>query len=154
MPDFVKLISKHRARDLHPGEEVVGAVFVQPTGTFGKTVAFGVAGALGSAIADAARKQDEAAASDSLAARVPGGRLVLAMSPMRLMVFTHSAMSGRPKELAVEYGWDQIAGIELGEGRVKQPLSVNFADESAAVFEVTKTAKPGPFMEAYARLRG
>jgi hypothetical protein len=154
VPDFVKLIHKHRSPDLHPGEQVEGAVFVQPVGTFGASVAFGVAGAVGRAVADASRRQDEAAADDSLAARMPGGRLVLAMSAQRFMVFTHSAMSGRPKDLAAEFSWDEVRSIELGEGKVKQALVVGFTDDSSAAFEVMKTAKPKPFMEAYAALRG
>jgi len=155
MPDFVKLIHKHRSEDLHPGEEVAAAVFVQPTGAFGASVAFGMAGALGKAAADARRKKGEAEADpDSMAARVPGGRLVLAISPQRFMVFEHGAMSGRPKELAAEFGWDQVAGIELGEGKLKQQMTVRFADGSEAVFEAMKMAKPQPFVEAYRRLRG
>ena len=154
MPNFVKLIHKHRAQDLHPGEEVLGAVCVQPTGRFGRAVAFGDAGAVGSAVADARRKEAEAPDDDSLAARMPGGRLVLAFSRQRFLVFEHSAMSGRPKDLATEYGWDQIGGIELGEGKLKQALTVQFSDESTAVFEVVKSAKPKPFMEAYRALQG
>jgi hypothetical protein len=154
MPNFVKLIHKHRSQDLHPGEEILGAVFVQPTGTFGRSVAFGVAGAVGSAVADARRKEAEAPDDDSLAARMPGGRLVLAFSRQRFLVFEHGVMSGRPKELAAEFTWDQIGGIELGDGKLKQELVVRFGDESTAVFEVVKSAKPKPFMEAYRELRG
>ena len=152
MPNFVKLIHKHRAQDLHPGEEVVGALFVQPTGTFGRTVAFGVAGAVGGAVADARRKERDAASEDSLAARMPGGRLVFALSAQRFMVFEHGAMSGRPKELSTTFSWDEIGGIELGDGKLKQELVVRFADGSTATFEVIKSAKPKPFLEAYAAL--
>jgi len=155
MPDFVKLIHKHRAEDLHPGEQVAAAVFVQPTGTLGASVAFGMAGVLGKAAADARRKKGEAeAAPDSMAAAMPGGRLILAVSPHRFLVFEHGSMSGRPKALAAAFGWDQIAGIELGEGRLKQRLTVRFADESEAMFETMKTAKPQPFVDAYRQLRG
>jgi len=154
MPNFVKLIHKHRGQDLHPGEEILGAVFVQPTGSFGRSVAFGVAGAIGGAVADARRKEEAAAEEDSLATRIPGGRVVLAFSAQRFLVFEHGAMSGRPKELIAEFSWDQIAGIELSDGKLKQDLTVGFSDESSAVFEVVKSARPKPFMEAYRELRG
>ena len=154
MPNFIKLIHKHRAQDLHPGEELLGAVFVQPTGTFGRSVAFGVAGAIGSAVADARRKEEDAAEENSLAAQIPGGRVILAFSAQRFLVFERSMMSGRPKELLTSFAWDQVAGVELGDGKLKQALSVGFADGSSAVFEVVKSAKPKPFMQAYRALRG
>ena len=154
MPNFVKLIHKHRSQDLHPGEELLGAVFVQPTGAFGRSVAFGVAGAIGSAVADARRKEQAVAEENSFAAQVPGGRVILAFSAQRFLVFEHAAMSGRPKELTASFSWDQIAGIELGDGKLKQDLTVGFTDDSSAVFEVVKSAKPKPFMEAYRALRG
>jgi hypothetical protein len=154
MPDFVKLIHKHRSQDLHPGEQVAAAVFVQPMGSMGASVAFGVAGAVGKAAADARRKKGEAeAAPDTIAARMPGGRLVLGISPQRLLVFEHGTMSGRPKELVAEFGWDQIAGIDLGEGKLSQQLTIRFADESEAVVQAMKLAKPQPFVDAYRQLR-
>ncbi|NNE11179.1 MAG: hypothetical protein HKN41_02925, partial [Ilumatobacter sp.] len=50
MANWNKKISKAAKGDLHPGEEIVAGVFLQPAGTMGKAVAQGAGGVLGKAL--------------------------------------------------------------------------------------------------------
>jgi hypothetical protein len=157
VPDFVKKVMKHCSSDLHPGETVEGAVFAQPAGSFGKQVAFGVGGVVGSAVAGKVAKkragEHEGADDGGTAASFPAGDVVLAVTANRFLVFGHAKMSGKPKELKAEYSLDQISEITVDKRKMHYSMVVRFSDNSVVDLDAVKMAKPGKFVDALARVK-
>jgi hypothetical protein len=54
MASWTKKLNEVSQADLQPGEELITAVFLQPSGTIGKAVGSGVGGILGKAVAPSA----------------------------------------------------------------------------------------------------
>jgi hypothetical protein len=159
MPDFTKKVIRHCSDVLQPGESYEGAVYGQPAGSFGRSVAFGVGGVVGSVIADrASRKRAgslEGADEGGLASTFPQGKnVVLAVTGSRFLVFAHGAMSGNPKELVVEYPLDQVHEVSQEKRRAHRSLKVRFSDNSVVDLDVAKMAKPDRFVEAFRRVKG
>jgi hypothetical protein len=159
VPNWVKKVNKHCGADLHPGEIVEGATFGQPAGTFGRTVAFGVGGIVGDVVAERVieKRKERAGRSDEggIALTFPRGRnVVLAVTPARLLVFGHSAMSGNPKELIAEYPLDRVHEVAVEKKKMHQSMVVRFVDYSAVELDVVKAAKPAGFVEAFDRVKG
>lgn len=154
MIDFAKKIRKSCSEHLLPGEEVLAGTFVQPAGAFRRQVAFsaigGVVGAAaGEALAKRRQENSEANPNEGLSIDIPAGKAVLGLTPQRLLVFGHSAMSGKPKGLNAAIPLDQVTAITLEQGKLMGKLLVTFHDGSSIDFDVQKTVKPGPFVEAF-----
>jgi hypothetical protein len=158
MPDMVKKVQKHCEVYL-AGESVEGAVYAQPAGSFGRTVAFGVAGVAGAAVSGKlAKKREgglEGAHEGGMAAGFPQGKnVVMAVTPTRVLVFKHGAMGGNPKELIAEYRFDQVHELSLEKRRMHQSMMLRFSDNSVVDFDVVKMAKPEEFVDAFRRVKG
>ena len=80
---------------------------------------------------------------------IPEGKAVLGLTPQRLLVFGHSTLSGKPKGLNAAIPLDQVKAITHESGKLMGKLVVTFMDDSAIDFDVQKTVKPGPFVEAF-----
>jgi hypothetical protein len=94
----------------------------------GETVIAGVAGmVVGNAMAEkrAAESQTE---QQGTVLDSPAGKAVLGITDRRFLVLGHSTMSGKPKGLNGSVPLDQVASIE---------------------FEVAKSVKLGPFVDAF-----
>ncbi|MFN3218633.1 MAG: hypothetical protein ACE367_19230 [Acidimicrobiales bacterium] len=172
MDKFAKKIHANCADDLHPGEQVAAAAYVQPPGVLLPTIlitavplAIGAVflGAIGGAIGAAigfiaaqalASKLVSRGAGEGMAAAVPGGNAVLAVTDRRLLVFGHNTMSGKPQGLQAQYTLDQVHSIAVTKGKMTGSLAVTFADGSTSSFDVAKTAKPEPFVAAFQQLTG
>ena len=159
MIDFAKKIRKSCADDLLPGEEVLAGTFVQPAGAFRRQVAFGavggVVGALaGEALAKKRQEDSDGTPGEGMTVDIPPGKAVLGLTPQRLLVFGHSTMSGKPKGLNAAIPLDQVKSISHESGKLMGKLLVTFMDDTTIDFDVQKTVKPGPFVEAFARVTG
>lgn len=157
--DFRKKIHKFCADDLHPGEELLATTFGQPPGAIRRQVAFGVlGGAVGAIAAQAipAKREEgsEQQRGEGITLEIPAGKAVLGLTAQRLLVFGHSALSGRPKGLNASIPLDQIASINVDQGKLAGKMLITFVDESSVDFDVVKTSGPVPFAEKFAELTG
>jgi hypothetical protein len=153
--DWAKKIEKSRGSDLYPGEHVEAGTYVQKRGALGKTIAWGAAGAVGAVVAGKlASKQETVIAETGAAAQLPADAAVLGLSAHRLMVFSHSKMSGKPKELVLAVPLADVAAITVEQKKLSYALELVFSDGSAAEYEAVKMAKPVEFVEAFTRLKG
>ena len=116
---------------LHPGEEILAAMVLHPNG-MARRVALGPG--IGRAMEKRARKDDEPVVSDrGTAATLPKGFAVIAMTPLRYVVYE---MSGsRPRDISVSLPRDQIVRLEIGKDRVGPPVRIDFADGTSRMFE-------------------
>ncbi|MCP3992300.1 MAG: hypothetical protein GY724_24735 [Actinomycetia bacterium] len=154
MIDFGKKITKNCKNDLEPGETVLAGTFVQPPGAIRRQMAFGaIGGAVGAVVGEAmAGKREqgsEANPTEGIVVDIPAGKAVLGITDRRLLVFGHSAMSGKQKGLNAAFPLDQVASIAHDAGKLTGKLIVAFVDGGSIDFDVMKTTKPGPFVEAF-----
>ena len=160
MIDFVKKIHKHCADDLEPGEEVLAATFGQPPGAIRRQVAFGaIGGAVGAVAGEALankriKDSDQSVGNEGIVLDIPKGKAVLGLSAQRLLVFGHSAMSGRPKGLNASVPLDQVQSIEVDQGKLAGKMLITFADGTSVDFDIVKTSGPGPFADKFTELTG
>ncbi|MEM7139553.1 MAG: hypothetical protein AAF548_00885 [Actinomycetota bacterium] len=154
MIDFAKKIRKSCAEHLHPGEEVLAGTFVQPAGAFRRQVAMGAVGGIvgavaGEAMAKKRQESSESTPGEGMTVDIPEGKAVLGLTPQRLLVFGHSTLSGKPKGLNAAIPIDQVKSITHESGKLMGKLVVTFQDDTAVDFDVQKTVKPGPFVDAF-----
>ncbi|MCB1012877.1 MAG: hypothetical protein KDB15_14520 [Microthrixaceae bacterium] len=159
MIDFVKKINKHCADDLEPGEEVLASTFGQPPGAIRRQVAWGaIGGAVGALTGDALANQrikdSEQRTGEGITVEIPAGKAVLGLSTQRLLVFGHSAMSGRPKGLNASIPLEQIQSIDVDQGKLAGKMLITFVDGTSVDFDIVKTAGPGPFADKFTELTG
>lgn len=158
MASITKKVIKNCSQYLHPGETFEGAVFGRPAGSFGRSVAFGVGGLAGAVISDKVAKkresEHEGATEAGMAGDFPSGDVVLAVTPMRFLVFKFAQMSGKPKELLVEYPLEQVTGITQEARKMHRSLQIRFADDSLVDLDVVKLAKPDEFEAAFNKVKG
>ena len=159
MIDFVKKINKHCADDLEPGEEVLASTFGQPPGAIRRQVAWGaIGGAVGAltgyALANQRIKDSEQRTGEGITVEIPAGKAVLGLSAQRLLVFGHSAMSGRPKGLNASIPLEQIQSIDVDQGKLAGKMLITFVDGTSVDFDIVKTAGPGPFADKFTELTG
>ncbi|MEZ5348612.1 MAG: hypothetical protein R2714_05385 [Microthrixaceae bacterium] len=159
MIDFVKKINKHCADDLEPGEEVLASTFGQPPGAIRRQVAWGaIGGAVGALTGDALANQrikdSDQRTGEGITVEIPAGKAVLGLSSQRLLVFGHSAMSGRPKGLNASIPLEQIQSIDVDQGKLAGKMLITFIDGTSVDFDVVKTAGPGPFADKFTELTG
>ena len=159
MIDFVKKINKHCADDLEPGEEVLASTFGQPPGAIRRQVAWdaigGAVGALtGDALANQRIKDSDQRTGEGITVEIPAGKAVLGLSSQRLLVFGHSAMSGRPKGLNASIPLEQIQSIDVDQGKLAGKMLITFVDGTSVDFDIVKTAGPGPFADKFTELTG
>lgn len=153
MVDFAKKITKSCGDDLEEGETVLAGTFVQPPGAIRRQVAFGaIGGVVGAVVGDKLaqkRAAETPTADEGIVVDIPPGKAVLGITDRRFLVFGHSTMSGKPKGLNASIPLDQVAAVTHESGKLTGKLLVTFADGTSIDFDVVKTAKPGPFVEAF-----
>ncbi len=139
----VKKVRKTVGGDLHPGEEILAATLVQPAGEMGRQIGRGVGRIAGDLVTGKGAKKraaaldgaNETGIAASLPANVP---LWLGVTPQRVLVWSHSQLKGKPKELQAELRRDQIAGVEVEKKKTVYAMVVRFSDNSALDFDVPK----------------
>ncbi len=55
-----------------------------------------------------------------------------------MLVWSHSQLKGKPKELQAELRRDQIAGVEVEKKKTVYAMVVRFSDNSALDFDMPK----------------
>ena len=139
-------IPKARGDVLQPGEKVLSAIRTQPSGS---TVAMGVGGLVGNAVAGhQAKKAQEGAGEGSIAKGWAQGRFAVALTDKRLLTFNYTAM-GKPKDLTSELTLDQVMTVEKTPKKLTHGVRFGFADGSAVEVECAKMEKVGDFLEAF-----
>lgn len=158
MASYLKKLEKHCSEHLQADEQFQGALFAKPAGSVARSVAFGAAGVIGAAVSDRAarRRQEghEGATEGGLAAEFPAGDVALGLTHRRMLVFKHSQVSGKPKELLAEYPLDRVVELSQEKRKVARSFRLRFADGSLVDLDVVKTARPDEFIEAFARVKG
>lgn len=152
MIDWAKKVNKS-CGDALAGETAIAGTFGQAAGVLGRQVGWGAVGgiagvALGEALAKR-RGEETDPGDDGLAGEIPRGKAVMAVTAQRFLVFSHGTMSGKPKDLVFECPIDAIETMELDKKRIGSAFVVRFVDGSAVDYDVVKTAKPEPFVEAF-----
>lgn len=155
MVDFAKKIRKSCAEHLEPGEEVIAGVFGQPPGAIRRQMATGIGGLAGALIADKTAKGTTVERPDEgIVVDIPEGKAVLGLTDRRLLVFGHSAMTGKPKGLNAAVPLGHIESVTLDQGKFAGRLVVTFVDGTHIDFDVVKTVKPQPFVDAFHQVTG
>lgn len=159
MPDFTKKVIKQRSEVLAPGETCLGATYAMPGGRFGRMLGFGVAGAVGTIVADQASRRRAEEHGEALGAGL-AGRLtegsdaVIAVTDRRLLFFAFKKMKGDPGDLVAEYTLDEVASIETERKKLSVALLITFADGSVADFDAQKMAKPDALVSGFSTATG
>lgn len=142
MANWTKKLSKVAKDDLEAGEQLRTAVFLQPSGTTTKMVATGVGGIVGGALA--ARKgggtATELVTDSGVAATMPDAATVLGLTDRRVLVYGHSAMSGKPKGLKSTMAASDLVGVECEKQKATYRYVLHFADGTASVYEAPRMA--------------
>lgn len=146
MANWEKKIKSGGGKDLHPGENLLGGVMLNPSGTTTKMVATGVGGIVGAAIADKMRDGsgrdggdgEELVSDAGLAAQLPDERIWLGLTPTRLLVWGHSTLSGKPKGLKTTLQRSDLVRVELEKMKATYSATLRFADGTAKVYEAPK----------------
>lgn len=158
--DFTKKVAKHCASDLQDGEQLQAAIFAQPAGMISRQIAWGAVGgvvgmAAGEALAKKRRAENpEADDRRGLAADIPVGKAVLAVTDRRFLVFGHSALSGNPKELKHALPIERVAEMVPNPKKLTVGLLIRFDDDSVLDVDAPKTSNPQALVDAFAALRG
>ena len=159
MADWTKKIMKAVGSDLAADEQLEDGMFVNPGGTTGRMMGRELGGLAGAVIANKMQaKREETAEHPSdtgTAASWPRQALVLGLTGKRMIMWSHSQMSGKPKEFVGEVPLEQIAGIDVEKNKATFAVSFLFTDGSGIVAEAPKVAnKPERFAETFHRITG
>lgn len=128
------------------GETVLAACTTNPKGTMTRMVAKELGGILAAVAADG--RQSNTPSGQGLADRFPAGQHYLVLTDRRLLVYSVSAMSGKPKELKAEWSRDELAGIATEPGKLAIPMSIAFADGTAIQIEAARGTNAESLPEA------
>lgn len=146
MGGYADKIQKAAGGALRPGETILSAIRTQPSGS---TVAMGVGGLVGQAIASKQASKAQAASGEgSMAANWATGRFAVALTDQRLLTFNYTAM-GKPKDLTSEHPLADISSVEKTPKKLSHGVRFGFADGSAAEVECAKLEKVDDFVGAF-----
>lgn len=158
MVDWKKKIEKNCAGDLQVDEQLEAGLFVQPAGGTARVVGMQLGGVVGVAAVARSQKKKQAAAEihtdTGIGAQLGGNRHVLGLTAKRLLVWGHSQLSGKPKELELAIPLDDLVSISHEKGKLTTKMIFEFSDGSGAIVEAPKLTDPDTFIEAYRRLAG
>lgn len=144
MATWTKKLNKVSHGDLGPGEELISAVFLQPSGTMGKAVGSGVGGIIGKAVVSklgSSSNGTDAAGliSDSgIAATVESGPIVIGITNQRLLMYSYGSMSGKPKELKMSIPAGDLVGIDTEKQKATHRFVMRFSDGTAKPYEAPR----------------
>lgn len=153
MPDWAKHINK-KCADQIAGETATAGSFLQPAGQVTRSVGYAALGgmvgiAVGDQLAKRRRSENQGAEEQGLAATFPMEKVVLGMTATRLVAFSHSTMSGKPKDLLAEYPLADIAAIDIHASKaLHKKVRLFFVDESAIDFDAPKASGIDAFCHA------
>lgn len=138
MANWNKKIGKAAKGELHPGEEIVAGVFLQPAGTMGQAVAKGAGGVVGKALVGARSGGSGDAEPVGRANEFANEATVLGLTPSRLLVFGYSQLGGKPKGLRQALPASALAQVEVAKQKATYRFEMTFDDGSTSVFEAPR----------------
>ena len=159
MADWTKKIMKSVGGDLAADEQLEDGVFLNPAGTTSGMIGRQAGGLIGAAVASKMQKNKAEAstlATDTgIAAEWPEKPVVVGLTGRRLLLWSHSQMSGKPKELIGEIDLDRVAGIDVEKKKATFDTTIRFTDGSGIQLEAPKIAnKPERFAQSFSRVTG
>lgn len=140
MADWTKKISKVAGDVLQPGEQLREGMFVQASGTTSHLMARSLGGIAGAAIAAKLRTKDDGSidSTSGTAGAMPDGPIVLGLTDQRLLVFSHSKLSGKPKDLVHSLTKADLAAVDVQKGTATSKVTLVFADGTAKQYEAPR----------------
>lgn len=139
MADWITKLEKVAAHDLRPGERLRCAVFLQPTGTTSRLVTRAVSGSI--AVTAAAGAASTALGTEAgRAASMPDDAAIVGVTDRRLLVYGHSAITGRAKGLRLEMPLDELVAVAIEKQKAIYDVVLHFSDGSASVYEAPRYA--------------
>lgn len=139
MANWNKKISKAAKGELHPGEEIVAGVFLQPAGTMGQAVAKGAGGVLAKAVvAGKGAGGDVLEAETGVATEFPNEPTVLGLTQNRLLVFGYSSLGGKPKGLKQARPAHVLQSVAIEKQKATYSFEMTFEDGSSSMFEAPR----------------
>ena len=78
---------------------------------------------------------------------------MLAVTPLRFLVFEHKAVSGNPGDLLAEFPVREVT-LEAEKRKMTHLVTLGFRDGSTAHLEIGVAAKPDRFLAGFATARG
>jgi hypothetical protein len=152
MVDWSNKVMKSVGHDLGADEQLMSALLMQPAGTTKKMVLGGVVGgAIGAAVAAASQKKGAGTEAGSVADGFPNPPIVLGVTSRRVLVWSFSQLSGKPKELLGAIPVASVAGVTVGTGRLSRPFTIEFVDGSVVHGEAPTGTDPDGFRDAITR---
>jgi len=132
---------------LEPGEQVLSALFVRPSGGTAQVVGGAAGGLVGAGIAGLmGRRKRQAAGDENAAATVEGNATKLrvtapgyvALTDRRWLVLNQAPMSGKPKEIVATLAHQDVSAIAFEKGALVGSASVRCADGSVEPLELPR----------------
>jgi hypothetical protein len=158
MIDWKKKIEKACSGDFQPDEQLEAGVFVQPAGAMGRTLGMQLGGVAGLvAVTRGQKKRQDTAeirTDTGIGAQLGGKRHVIGLTSKRFLIWGHSQLSGKPKDLELAIPLDDLVSISHDKGKLATKMVFEFSDGSGAIMEAAKLTNPDSFIEAYQRLAG
>ena len=144
--NVVKKIEKARTNlGMEVSESVVAACTTNPKGSMKRSMAVGLGGVVGAAIAarnGSSAETPEGADTEGMADRFVAGQHALVLTDKRLFLASLGALSGKPKEIVAEWDRADVAEISVEENKLSCPMTITFADGSAVAIEGAKGTDP------------
>lgn len=142
MVNWVKKVEKFKENQLTQGENVLSAVFFQPVGAMGEATGKASLGLIGTLISHkmtSGKKQANKTFESKMSKSFPDGGVVVAVtSGGRILVYEHSAMSGKPKKLIQQYEVGDFKVDSAKKGMLKTDVTLSFKDGGLKTFELAK----------------
>ncbi len=159
MADWTKKITKAVGGDIAADEQLEDGLFLNPSGTTTGLMARQMGGLVGAAIAGKVQKNrseaSELVTDSGLAAEWPEHPVVVGLTGRRMILWSHSQMSGKPKEKVGEIPLEQVARFDVEKNKATYAATIHFSDGTAKVLEAPKIQnKPERFAASFARLTG
>lgn len=140
MANWVKKINKSVGSDLGPTESLTGAMLLQPSGMTGGLMARSIGGMVGAAVASTLRSDPSGhlVTDQGIAARFPNDTLVLGLTDQRVLGWSMSAMTGKPKELKVAIPRADLVEVEAEKKSATYTVVLVFSDGTAKPYEAPR----------------
>lgn len=136
-------------RDLPAGEELLAGMIVAPFGFTSKLMMKDLAGVIGGLLL-APRGERPALVTDAgIAADFQEAQMWLGLTNKRLLVWSHSVMSGKPKRLIHEMPSADLTAIEMEAHKMVHAVVLRFSDGTGRLYEAPRMLNDAPaFAEA------
>ena len=122
--------------DLERGERVRAAVFVVPAATSMTATTLSAVGRGG-----------------PIAASMPIAASVLGLTDRRLLVYGHSSLADKPKDLRFELPLDRLRSVDVEERSATCRFVLRFGDGSSSVYEAPRIVNDAASFAAAAELQ-